>query len=407
MREFPSSLISSTRVVPASGPLRISSQFYVRSRSDLPASTSGVIQLEDNATYIIIGNIDLQGDRLLSGLNTAILGNSSENSRITSTGLTVGTPLLTSRKAITIRDITFYDADTCIYIDDDGGAGAPLALDWRAVNFLNIPNVGEIGTVDNFIFDTGAFLNSQNLRFSGTVGTIGIFNSLFRGSGAVGNIFSIESTADITRRFRIIYSSIIAFSSTVGINFNTSAGVMTESYILDTVNFSGGGTYIAGVLTDSNKSLFTNCVGISNTSTNGLLYMSDNLTATTIANTLDYFKVAGTTTPRNGEKFSHSNNRLTCDAVIERKYLINATLSFSSVPTNVIAFGIYSSSEVDVLIDSKTPATANAAGRAESVKIQTVLRMKQNEFVEVWCRNISATNDVTVSDLSLIVTEIK
>jgi hypothetical protein len=370
----------------------------------LPAAVGGVVTLEAGKTYLISEPIDLNGDRIVAGGVCNLFGTSSETASITSTGLGVGVPLITSEYTIVLETITIKDVDTAIDID---GNSRLVALDWENVNFQNVPNVGVINTCDNFILDTGAFLGSQGLRFTGTVGTIGIATSLFRGSGAAGNIIELDADCIVNRRFRIIYSSVVAHTSTVGIKVNPSATIPVESYILDTINFSGGGTYISGLDETSNASLFVNCFGITNTSVNGQLYMQNNAVATTISNTTDFFKVAGTTTPSiDNSKFSHSNNRLTCDAIIQRKYLIQATLSFTSGANNVCEFGFYDSQLSDVRTPSKTKSTANAGGRAESVTMICVVSMEANEFIEVWAKNTSASTDITVDNLNFIITEI-
>jgi hypothetical protein len=372
---------------------------------NLPASVGGVVTLVAGKTYLLSEPIDLLGDRIVTAGVCNLFGTSSETASITSTGLGVGVPLITSDFTIVLESITIKNVDTAIAIDGNVNL---VALDWRNVNFENVPNVGVINTCDNFIFDTGAFLGSQGLRFTGTVGTIGINNSLFRGLGSAGNIIELDASCTITRRFRIIYSSVVAFGSTVGVDVNTSATIPIEAYILDTVNFSGGSSYLSGVDNTNNKALFVNCVGITNTAVNGQLFMQNNATATTISNTSDFFKIEGTTTasPDNA-KFTHSDNRLTCDAVIQRKYLIQCTLSFAAGATNVCEFGFYDSQLANVRTPSRTKATANAGGRAENVNFVCVVSMKQGDFLEVWAKNTSATTNITVDQLNFVITEIK
>jgi hypothetical protein len=243
---------------------------FVNAKADFPAAVSGVITLLEGKTYVVTTSIDLLGDRLVTGGVCNLFGTSSETSFLTSTGLGASTALITSIYTIVLERISFKDVGTCFSIDGNTNL---VALDWKAVNFINIPNVGVINKCDNFIFDTGAFLGSEGLRFTGTIGTIGLNNSLFSGSGSAGNILELDASCIITRRFRMIYSSVIAFSSTVGINVNASVTLTDERYILDTINFSGGGTYVSGITQTSNKALFINCVGITNTAVNGQLYM--------------------------------------------------------------------------------------------------------------------------------------
>lgn len=377
---------------------------YINNLSDFPTPINNVIYLEDLYTYIITGTIDLGGSRLETTGVCNLFGYSSETSFLTSTGLGAGIPLLTSQYTTVIESISFQNVDTCIYID---GTLRTVALDWKAVNFINIPNVGTINTCDNFIFETGSFLGSKGLTFTGTVGTIGIVNSLFRGDGLTGNIFNVSSTAVITRRFRMIYSSIVAFGSTVGINFDVAATVPNESYILDTVNFSGGSTYLTGVTTSSNKALFKSCVGIVNTAVNGLLYTSSNATATIISNTTDYYKILGTTIAgSNNEKYTATNNRLTNEATIIRKYLVQATLSFTAGNGNVCEFAFYDSKIATIRASSLVKSTANASGRAENINLQDIVIHSIGDYIEIWVRNTSASVNVTVEQINLIITEI-
>ena len=98
---------------------------FVNEKKDFGPSVGGVITLEAGKTYYVIGDIDLQGDRLETGGVVTLLGTSSETASITSTGLADGTPLFTSRYTIPVRFITFKNVHTAIYIDDDSGANAP------------------------------------------------------------------------------------------------------------------------------------------------------------------------------------------------------------------------------------------------------------------------------------------
>ena len=388
-----------------SDPFIIENIVYVAQKTDLPTAIGGIITLATDKTYILTADIDLTGDRIACGGVVNLFGNSSETSSLTSTGLGIGVPLITTIHSIVLHNITFRNVDTCFDIDGNTNL---VALDWRNVNFADIKNVGLINSCDNFIFDTGSFLGSQGLSFTGTVGTIAINNSLLRGIGTAGNIIELGARCIVKRRFRIIYSSIVATSSTVGVNVNSRATIPTEAYILDTVNFSGGGTYLSGLDATSNDALFINCVGIENSAVNGQLYMQGNTTATTVSATNTFYKVDGTTTASaDNSKFSHSNNRLTCDATISRKYLIQANLTFIAGANNVCEFGFYDSQLARIRVPSKTKSTVNSGGRAEGVTFFCLVTMVAGDFLEVHASNTSAVTDITVEQLNFIITEIK
>jgi hypothetical protein len=377
----------------------------INRKTDFPTAVNGVITLEENLTYIIESPIDLTGDRLEAGGIVNLFGTSSETSFLTSTGLGVGVPLLTSIHTIVLEKLTFHDVDTCLSINGNTNL---VALDWENVNFKDISNIGTINTCENFIYETGAFLSAKGLKLTGTIGTVGISNSLFNSDALAGNVIELDASCIITRRFRVIYSSLIVDTLATGINVNALATIPTESYILDTVNFSGPGTYISGVTQTSNDSLFINCKGIPNTAVNGQLYMQANAVATVIAGTNTFVKIAGTTTASlDNSKISHSNNRLTIDAVISRKYLIQCHLSFTSGNNNECEFGFYDSQLAAVRTPSRTKSTANSAGRAENISFACVVNGDIGYFLEIWCANNSAVTNITVTDMNFIITEIK
>ncbi|NTW91079.1 MAG: hypothetical protein HGA35_04010, partial [Erysipelotrichaceae bacterium] len=237
---------------------------FINQKSDLPTPSSNVITLLDSVTYFFTTTVDLTGDRLVCGLNTVILGASSENCYIKSTGLSSSTALITSNYSLPIRNISFTHGKV-FNLDGDG---TTTAIDWFGINFVDCATVGTIKDYTNFVMGDSAFLNSSGMTFDGSIGTIAFGNCLFDSSSG-GTAITLASTLTVSRRFRIIYSSFVTLSGETSLNVSASATISDERYILDTVNFSGGGTYITGVNQTSNKTLFTNCVGIANTTTRG------------------------------------------------------------------------------------------------------------------------------------------
>src|SRR5574343_1090979 len=156
----------------------------VNNREDFPQGNP--IQLEDYHTYIVTTDVDLNGDRIVGGINSVLIGYSSENCSLTSIGLT--DPLITSNYTLPIRNITIKDVDIALDLDVDSNT---MALDWFGVNFENVPTIGTIKNISNFVFNQGAFLNSQGLTFDGSADTISIAYSLLSGTGNSGSIITI------------------------------------------------------------------------------------------------------------------------------------------------------------------------------------------------------------------------
>jgi len=379
---------------------------YVSSVADFPTPINSVITLAADETYFICGDVDILGNRLVGAFNTCLLGTSSENAFLTSTGLGVGIPLLYTEWTTPVRHITFRDVDTAIEIR--GAVNAPVALDWTGVNFADVPNVGLIDGVSNFIFTKGAFLSAANLRFDGTTGTVSLADSIFVGSGVASTLIIAEDTLVITRRIRMIYSSVVSFGGTAGIDISALATIPTEGFILDTVNFSGGGTYLVDVDQNSNTALFSNCTGIINSTVNGQLYMTGNTTATVVSATNTFYKVLGTTTASaENSKYAHADNRLTNRATVERRYLISCQLAFTAGANNVCEFGFYDSKLGAIRTPSRTKTTANAAGRAENVGFSCVVQHSDGEYLEIHAANTSSTTDIVVEAMNMVITDIK
>lgn len=373
---------------------------FVSEKSDLPAPQSGVITLLANTTYFFVTTVDLTWDRIVCGDNTTILWWSSENCRIKSTWLT--TALITSSYSLPIRNITI-EAEIGL---DLNGDSVTAALDWFWVNFTDCQTIWTIKNYSNFIMADSAFLNSWWMTFDGTIWTIWFSQCLFN-CNSWNTAIIIPSTITISRRMRIIYSSFIILSWEKWIDFNALASVPTEWYILDTVNFAGGGTYLSWVGHTSNKSLFIKCTWITNTAVNGQLYMQNNTTPTVISIANTFYKISWTTSPsQDNSKFIHSNNRLTCDAIISRKYLISSSVSFTSWTNDICEFWFYDSQLSGIRTPSRVKSTANASWRAENIVFSCVVTMKQGDYLEVHWSNTSSATNIVIEQMNFIITEL-
>ncbi len=375
---------------------------FVASKSDLPTASAGVITLENTITYFFTTTVDLLGDRLVCGLNTVILGASSENCYLKSTGLNSSTALITSVYSLPIRNISF----THDKVFDLDGDGVTTALDWFGINFVDCATVGTIKDYSNFVMGDSAFLNASGLTFDGTIGTIAFGNCLFDCSTG-GTAITLASTLTVSRRFRIIYSSFVTLSGETSINVSNSATISDERYILDTVNFSGGGTYILGVNQTSNKTLFTNCVGIANTTTRGFYYMVNNTTDTPIgvSNVNVWVKALGTTTADSkNSKFTHTNNKLTYTGAFNTSFLVTVNTAVRAGASNQnISIGIAKNGTI--LPNSEMTIRTSTSNQEHPGSTQYQIDLVTNDYVELFVKNSQST-DVRVSDLNFSVVKI-
>ena len=373
---------------------------FVNSKSDLPTAVSGVITLQNNYTYFITKTVDLTGDRLVGGINTTILGGSSENCGLISTGLSASTALITSNYSLPMRNL-YITHGTALNLDGTGNATA--ALDWFGVNFLNCAIVGTIKTYSNFIMSDCALLNSANMTFDGTIGTVGFVNCLFSGIAAQTTL-NFPATLTITRRIRAIYSSFVSISAGTAINVSASAAIPVEGYILDTINFSGGATYTAGVQYNDNKALFSSCKGVSNSTEIAQMYFTNNATQNPIATQSVFEKILGTTTASSiNEKFSHTNNRLTYTGAITRSFAVTTACSASSITTANATILVRIAKNGTTLAESESQATTSAVNRNENFFCQTIVQLAQNDFIEIFISNTSSALNLLASELNVVI----
>jgi hypothetical protein len=402
---------------------------FVGSKNDLPTAVNGVINLKDNYTYFFTTTVDLEGNRLVAGDNTTILGGSSENCRIKSTGIATDVALLSSVYSLPIRNITF---EAPYAINLVASIPSVHALDWFGVNFTNCAKVGIISSYNNFIMLDGAFLNSQDLTFDGTTGTVGFNQCLFTGQFPPGNpsaksILNFPSTFICRRRIRVTVCSFIVppgytgITVQNGVTFQTAAGAYNpESFILQTCNFSGPGTKLGiSTHTDINgtDSFYEGNRGIPNTYPSGQFYMRDNSEVTVIGvgNTNVWTKISGvtTTTGSVNSKFTASDNRLTYDVAIDRKILSQGTITFTLDRPGIdadVEFGILdynSSSGIGTILPSSTTISKLCVhGTYYTVHLTDVHDHNQNDYVELYVRNKSDDGDILVTDMSLLLTSI-
>lgn len=376
---------------------------YIETKDDFPTPISGVITLEDNKTYFINTTVDLSGDRLVAGQNTTLLGGSSENCRIKSTGL-LGTALLSSNWSIPIRGLTF-EADVALNLD--ALTNVNQAIDWFGVNFTNCNTIGLIKDYANIIWTDCAILESANLTFSGTIATVGFVTCLFNGTSGK-SIFNIPNGCLITRRFRPIYSSFVTLAGETGITVNQSSIQNNDGFILDTVNFAGGGTYLSGIDSTSSKALLINNVGVLNSSNLGHMYMINNTTDTVInsPNVNVWVKASGTTTAgaHNSPRWIEGTNRLTYTGNVRTDFVVTSTASVRTASTNqVISIGIAKNGVI--VNDSETTIRTAVANQEYPGPSQTILEINTGDYVEFFVKNTATTN-VRVSDLSVIINKI-
>ena len=134
----------------------------------------------------------------------------------------------------------------------------------------------------------------------------------------------------------------------------------------------------------------------------GECYMSSGVTATTIATTGDFVKVAGTTTAGTFlSNFTHPDtNRLTYTGTATRKFLVTTALSFHGNASNDYKFAFHKNAS-SLLSASIVSSTGAGAGDLAHVSCQTIVELATNDFIEVFVTNADDTNSATIDFMNV------
>lgn len=367
---------------------------------DLPAPVAGVITLPADTSYYITTNLDLGGDRLSCGANVGLYGDSASNCSLTSTGLSSSTALITSTSAINIENLTIKDVGTALDLND-----ATSQLNWENVVFQDIPTVGTIQNYANIVWGQCILQNAANLTITGTQGSIAFFECLFDGRAGATTL-TIPAAAVVTRRVRLLYCAVICLPGETAFDVSTSATIPDEGYVLDNVAFAGGGTYLAGLDYTSNKALFFNNSGITNSSALCQYSMTGNATATVIGATGTFVKVAGTTTASSlNQKFSTATTqRATYTGAFTANFRVVAFASMTSGNNQSLRLRVAKNGTT--IAESNTLFKTTGSGEASAVGCQVIGTLAPNDYVELFVANDTAATNVTVSDLNFTITRL-
>jgi len=374
---------------------------WVASLHDLPTPIEGVIYLEAGYNYFILGNVDLSGNRLETLGDIAFQGYSSETSFITSTGLGVGIPLLTSAYTVSIQNLAIHDVDTCMLID-----GVNVALDWQNFNLWNIPNIGTIGATQNLVCSYLAFFDCANWCFSGTIGTVSFNNSLFN-NFTNAPTFDFLATAAITRRLRFVDCAFNTSGTGNSIHLNAATTVPIDQFILRGNNFAGGTlAHVVGRLATDNVSDWLINKGIDNSQNFAAIFMDDNVTVTNTGTPNTFVKVLGTTTLLTAQRFTAANNRLTYTGAIQRPFDLMAIVSLTGGNNIQFSIQIRVFNAANTLILSSvsfrvTTSGGGGIGNADNVCAKLLTPLNDGDYFELWISSPSNNQNVTIRDLFL------
>jgi len=378
----------------------------IESIADFPGAVAGVITLVPDTTYLITTSIDL-GDSVLdcSGGKVAIIGNSSEISLVSSNAITA---MITSDDTLVLRWISLTSTVGSVF---DLDAAAPAsgntnpAIDWFGVNIVNSAAMGIIANYSNFIGFSLAFLNSSELQFDGTFGTIAFDTSIF--TTPLGASITISPTCIITRRLRFQFCAFVVTGVNFAISVDAGATIDPEQYILFRNNFSGGAVaMLEGVQSSDDKANFKSNFGIIDSHTIAHYYMSDNKTVTDCVDS-KHVKIAGTTTSGAlHQRFTQTvSNRAVYNGAETTIFKVSITISLTG--SNNIDYSLRIGVDGVTLVDSTSLFSSTGTGDASNISSQSIIELDPGEYIEVYISNLTNDSNPTSISLNVIATKIE
>lgn len=375
---------------------------YVSSLADLPFPVEGQITLPENRLYFFLKMVDLGGLQINFGFNV-FRGISQELAGIENATVVID-------DTCTISDFRFNN--TAITIN------APLgAFDWNRVNMYDSPNAINVVAADNIVWETFGFINSYNLRVTGTVASLIMSpNCIMRSvDEPTAVFFTIASTAVITRRIRI-QDSVFAtsFATQTSLLVEPGASIQLESLILKTVRFTGLGTSVSGINGDDDRTVFFEVVGngVINSTAIANMYMKNNLLGTPILAIDGRYPVVGNTLFADiRQKFEHipAENSLRYISNVSRIFKIIVTYTVFSGTNNTVGLyiGVARSGnglvpDVDRITESEMYTTTNGS-RPENSVAMALTTLNFGDRVYCIVQNKASTTDVRIEFLNMII----
>ena len=367
----------------------------VKSATDFPAASGGIITLTAGTLYEVNGTIVLTNKINLNGCY--LVGRDANNDKL------IYTPssgeLFTGTKGGTIRSVTLVanttgaklfnldmaSTENLIVRDaiiasckDVGLVKGGYITFFSVINYAG--NTSGITYQDNanLFLDNTAWFPTNAGTFEKLVGTFGVIEKL---GGFSQPTTGLAATAmDIT-----------------GIT------TISESGNLKNTAFIGTGTKINGTFS---KKWEVDAQGITverDGNATGSLYITTTA-ATDITATNSPKKVAGTTTTYELVRFtSPANNRLMYDGTKTRTFIVTAALSATGVSgTYLYSFYIYKNG-VQIPGSRQRTKVYSSSGDFQTLTLVCTVTLAPGEYVEVWGENNEASGDLTVQNMTLTV----
>lgn len=128
---------------------------------------------------------------------------------------------------------------------------------------------------------------------------------------------------------------------------------------------------------------------------------------TTISNLDEWVKLNTSTTQgfsRNG--LVHTNNRVQNQSSKTKVFKLECIASLSSAGgAQELHLAFYKNGDT-IIPCSEQSGLTGTGGKTQAIPIQCLVELEENDFIEVWVKNSTSTNNITLDNVNVIITEI-
>jgi hypothetical protein len=366
----------------------------VKSASDLPAPSGGIITLTAGTLYEVNGTIVLTSKINLNGCY--LIGRDANNDKL------IYTPgsgeLFTGTKGGTLRFLTMVANTT----------GSKLFnLDMASTENLLVRDAIIASCKDVGLVKGGYITFFSVINYSGNTSGITYENisNLFLDNTAwfptnAGTFEKLTGTFDIIEKLGGFYQPMSA-SSGVGLDI-TGITNITEAGNLKNTAFMGTGTKVNGTFSSKWEVESQGITTEKDDVSAGNLYLTSS-TTTTFSGTNAPTKVLCSTTPANLFRVSSpADNRLTYTGSKTKRFQVICSLSLTSQAANKY-FSFYIVKNGVVLPESRQAMRLSSGVDKGSVTLSCTIPLSANDYVEVWGENNTDLSSMTVESLNLAI----
>lgn len=135
-------------------------------------------------------------------------------------------------------------------------------------------------------------------------------------------------------------------------------------------------------------------------------YFDFSSNAETSVSVVDTFQKLNTTTTQGFKRgdFVHTNNRITYTGVTTRIFSVQGIVSLESGNNKQIHVAFFQNEAIKAC--SEQQITTSGAGKASNMAFQCLAQLAKDDFIEVFVKNSTNTDNITLDNLNVIVKQL-